>query len=156
MPKEWIIEAPIEVIENLAKSFQFGPILGDGSRQLNEELVTHLNGLKIQIFSKEHPPPHFRVIYNGETANYKISDCTKLNGGLNKWYRNIKKWHEINKFKLVQVWDETRPSDCTVGDYTFNSHELEQIKNIVASLENDCSDEMKFLKNKYESVTRAN
>lgn len=114
---EWIVETPNDVIDQLAQSFRNGPILEGGRRFLTEELVAHLNGLKIQIFSNEHPPPHFRVQYSGETANYSISDCTQLNGGLKKWYRNIREWHAKNKQTLIDTWNKTRPSNCPVGAY---------------------------------------
>jgi hypothetical protein len=114
---EWIVEAPNALVEELAFSFQMGPVLEDGKRFLTEELVAHLKGLKIQIFSKEHPPLHFRVSYAGETANYSIKDCSQLNGDLKKWYRNIRLWHSENKSTLIETWNKTRPSDCPVGPY---------------------------------------
>ena len=81
---EWIIDLPASLTKELADSFQQGPMLANGLRRLDEQLAAHLNGLKIQIFANEHPPPHFRVSYAGETANYSIFDCSQLNGGLSK------------------------------------------------------------------------
>ena len=115
---EWIIDLPASLTEELADSFQQGPMLANGLRRLDEQLAAHLNGLKIQIFANEHPPPHFRVSYAGETANYSIFDCSQLNGGLSKWHKNIKKWHAKNKGKLIEIWNSTRPSDCPVGEYS--------------------------------------
>ncbi len=116
--KEFIITVSHELTRELSESFQNGPIIDDnGCRFLTEELVANLNGLKIQIFSREHPPPHFRVEYAGETANYSIKDCDQLNGGLKKWYRNIQKWHSKNKQTLIDTWNATRPDGCTVGKY---------------------------------------
>jgi len=118
MNQEWIVEVPEKFVKELIDSFQAGPITNDqGQRLLTEELVGSLNGLKIEIFSKEHPPPHFRVFYAGETANFAISDCSKLNGGLTKWEKNIKEWHSNNKQVLIEVWNKTRPSNCPVGEY---------------------------------------
>ncbi|UVT20815.1 MAG: DUF4160 domain-containing protein [Nitrospira sp.] len=117
MVNEWVVEAT-ELAESLASDFQQGPLQNDqGQRLLGEELVDHLNGLRIEIFSNEHPPPHFRVRYAGETANFTIKDCRKLNGGLDKWERNIRAWHKVHKTCLIQVWNRTRPSDCPVGEY---------------------------------------
>ena len=118
MNREWHVNILASLIKELRDSFQGGPIIDDeGRRRLDEELVDHLNGLIIHIFSGEHPPPHFRVKYAGETANYTIKDCTQINGGLKKWYRNIKKWHSNNKEKLIEIWDKTKPTDCPVGKY---------------------------------------
>lgn len=82
-----------------------------------ELLVDRFAGLKIELFSREHPPPHFRVICGGETANYRILDCYKLNGGLNREYRIIRDWHSKNKNKLIETWNKLRPSNCPVGEY---------------------------------------
>jgi hypothetical protein len=32
--------------------------------------IGRIGGLKISIFAREHPPPHFRVSFQGESANY--------------------------------------------------------------------------------------
>ena len=114
---EWVVFAPT-LAASLAADFRNGPILDDdGRRFLTEETVANLDGLKIQIFSNEHPPPHFRVEYAGETANFSIKDCSKLNGGLTRWDRNIRRWHASHKSQLIEVWNRTRPSDCPVGEY---------------------------------------
>jgi hypothetical protein len=116
--RDWVIPVTPDIIKSLAKDFQCGPIIDDqGRRFLTEDTVENLAGLKIQIFSNEHPPPHFRVSYAGETANFSIKDCTKLNGGLLKWERNIREWHAANKDQLIEIWNKTRPSDCPVGAY---------------------------------------
>jgi hypothetical protein len=73
--------------------------------------------LKVEVFANEHPPPHFRVRYGGETANYRISDCEQLNGGLHKYERFIRQWHAKNKHSLIEQWNKARPSDCPVGRY---------------------------------------
>jgi hypothetical protein len=73
MSEEWLVPVPHTIEEELAQSFQSGPIIDDqGLRFLTEEQVANLDGLKIEIFSKEHPPPHFRVLYAGETANFTV------------------------------------------------------------------------------------
>lgn len=118
MVREWVVQAE-ELAPSLAASFAQGPIIDDqGRRFLTEETVATLDGgLKVQIFSREHPPPHFRVFYAGENAHFSISDCQKLVGGLAKWERTIRAWHAENKGKLIEVWNRTRPSDCPVGAY---------------------------------------
>ena len=85
--------------------------------KLVEFLVDRYRGLKIEVFADEHPPPHFRVRCSGEIANYKISDCTQLNGGLARHWRVIRRWHKKHKLDLIHAWDKARPSDCPVGEY---------------------------------------
>ena len=80
-------------------------------------LVLEVSGLRVEIFSREHPPPHFRVRYAGETANYRISDCVQLNGGLQRHYGFIQKWHARHKDDLIETWNRLRPSNCPVGAY---------------------------------------
>jgi len=116
---EWIIEVKSEITKSLEESFRKGPILNDrGMRRLEEKLVGKIKGLKVEIFSHEHPPPHFKVTYQGESNNFSIDDSTPLNGTrLKKWFRNIKKWHLENKDTLIKYWNENRPTDCPVGKY---------------------------------------
>jgi hypothetical protein len=117
MSREWIVNAD-DLARSLAQSFQQGPIIDDrGNRMLLEELVATLNGLRIHIFSDEHPPPHFRVTYAGESADFYISTGDKLVGGLKKWERTIRDWHATHKDELIEVWNRTRPTDCPVGAY---------------------------------------
>jgi hypothetical protein len=117
MISEWLVEDD-DLARTLAASFAQGPIINDrGLRYFGEETVANIGGLKIQIFAREHPPPHFRVLYAGESADYQISDCRKLIGGLAKWDRTIRAWHAQNKDKLIDTWNRTRPSDCPVGAY---------------------------------------
>ncbi len=117
---EYSVLVSDEVCKELEQSLNFGPMLDDnGLRQLNEELVDRIDGLKVEVFSNEHPPPHFRVKYQGHTANFEIKDCTVINGDKNvlKFEKNIKCWWKKNKQALIDTWNETRPSDCPVGVY---------------------------------------
>ena len=85
-------------------------------------LVTRVNGLKIEIFSNEHPPPHFHVSSPNLNASFSIEDCSLLSplkkppsaADLNK----IKYWHKYAKPLLIETWNSTRPISCTVGEYS--------------------------------------
>jgi hypothetical protein len=116
---EWIVEVPSELVAELAASFEAGPLPDDQGRvPIKKRLVDRANGLRIEIFSNEHPPPHFRVSYGGETNNFAILDCRPLNGrALSEYFRNVQKWHAANKQRLIRVWNETRPTGCPVGEY---------------------------------------
>lgn len=118
MPEWETIITDVGAVTTLGECFARGGLIDDaGKRWLNEEEVGRIGSLKISVFSNEHPPPHFRVSYQGETANYRISDCAKLNGGLDRFNRNIKKWHAVHKPMLIDTWNETRPNNCPVGRY---------------------------------------
>ena len=81
------------------------------------ELVGSYRGFKFEIFSREHPPPHFRAWYQGQSASFSIDTCERLRGnkGLEQNESAIRKWWKDNKEKLIEVWNRTRPDDCPVG-----------------------------------------
>lgn len=122
--KEWSVEVSRDLVSDLERSIQQGPVLniveGKPRRFLTEETVARVNGLKVQVFSNEHPPPHFRVQYQNSTANYRIADCSRLNGSgdVLKYEKNVQLWWEEHKNNLIETWDRLRPADCPVGKYT--------------------------------------
>lgn len=87
---------------------------------LEKAAVGKAGGLKVEIYSNEHPPPHFHVKYNGQENSFRIDDGSPLypNGELKKWFKNIKKWHSKNKKKMIDSWNEMRPAECPVGPIT--------------------------------------
>lgn len=114
------VEFPIDevLIEQLRQSFHAGPMVDDdGKRFLIEEEVDRFDGLVISIFADEHPPPHFRVRHQRESASFSIVDGTRLpgNNGLDKFNRNIQKWWKENRQYLIEKWNATRPTNCSVG-----------------------------------------
>lgn len=123
---EWIVELDDEEAARLVDSCKTGQIiegeLSDNPRRmLIEYFVGNLGGVKIEVFSNEHPPPHFRAKYQGSTANFSIDDCTLLNGSgkVLNFERNIRRWHrkEGGKEALIKAWNSRRPDDCPVGDF---------------------------------------
>jgi len=116
---EWIVNIPGKLAKELEDCITLGPIVDDrGTRYFTEEVFARLGGLTIEVFSNEHPPPHFRVSFQGESNNFSIKDCAPLNGNaLLTYFRNIKKWHKQNKSMLIESWNSKRPTDCPVGKY---------------------------------------
>jgi hypothetical protein len=109
---------PVEgkIADELLADLRSGPIVDDkGRRFLTEAKVGAFGGFRVDIFADEHPPPHFRVQYAGQTANYRISDGAKINGGLDRFQRNIHQWYLSNRDLLISKWNTMRPSDCPVG-----------------------------------------
>src|SRR5437762_11128886 len=78
------------------------PVPKLGRVEVIKYLVSRVKNLKIEIFANEHPPPHFRVSANGETANYRIDNCTQLNGGLQRHHATIRRWHAQNQPLLIE------------------------------------------------------
>jgi len=121
---EYVVEVDDALTNELLKSIEAGEILeftpeGNSTVKFEKRLVERTNNLKIEVFSNEHPPPHFRVKYQGSTANFTISDCSCINGdeAIIKFKKNIFKWWKKNKSKIIDAWDSSRPSDCPVGEY---------------------------------------
>jgi|SRR5579863_2371711 len=84
---------------------------------LAEWTVARVSGLSIEIRAKEHPPPHFHVLFQGQDASFSIITGHRLPGvkGLEGHERVIRQWWERNKGQLIEKWNKSRPSDCPVG-----------------------------------------
>ena len=80
-----------------------------------------MNGLKIEIYPNEHPPPHFHVKSPNINASFSIESCTKLRGNINpKDLSKVKYWYKHSKSLLIDIWNSTRPTNCVVGEYNDN------------------------------------
>ena len=91
----------------------------DGSLYSIRQLVSMQNGLKIEIYPNEHPPPHFHVKCGDINVSFSIEDCKLLEGKLDgRRIALIEWWYKRSKTKLVDIWNKTRPSDCSVGPIT--------------------------------------
>jgi hypothetical protein len=120
---EWVVDIDDALADELSESMRQGPVLeikdGKPMRMLTEETVARTEGLKVEIFANEHPPPHFRVKYQGSTANFKIAKCECINGSgqIMRFEKNVRHWWGNNKTILIETWNRLRPSDCPVGEY---------------------------------------
>lgn len=84
----------------------------------SKQCVDKLNGLRIEIYPDEHPPPHFHVKSPEVNASFAIDDCRLLNGTASpSAIKKIKHWHSLATVRLIEVWDSTRPTGCTVGAF---------------------------------------
>jgi hypothetical protein len=75
-------------------------------------------GLRVEVRSNEHPPPHFHVKSPSLDASFAISDCSLLRGKVGPAdSQAIRFWHKSAGPRLAAVWDEARSGDCTVGAF---------------------------------------
>lgn len=93
--------------------------LGKGKKMklATAKRVGQIGGLLLFVYADEHPPPHVCVRFQGESANFRISDGSRLVGGLARFDRHIIPWITSHKDDLIQKWNDSRPSDCPVGKY---------------------------------------
>ena len=117
--KIWIIEFNDPAVDDLFNMLRNSiEIPKDGIINIRERQIDKIGNLKVEIFSKEHPPPHFRVTCDNISNDFSIKDCEPLHGqALSRYFRNIKKWHEQSKQILIDYWNQFRPSNCPVGYY---------------------------------------
>ncbi len=88
----------------------------DGSLYSIKQLVERVNGLRIEVFSREHPPPHFHISGGGISATFSITDCKHLEGKIGGREKALVKWwYDRSRPTLVRAWNKTRPTDCPVG-----------------------------------------
>ena len=88
----------------------------DGTLYNVRQLVERVNGLKIEIYPREHPPPHFHVLGGDIDASFSITDCSLIKGKIGRRDKElIQWWHNRCRTILINTWNETRPSDCPVG-----------------------------------------
>ena len=88
----------------------------DGSLYHVRELVAKVNGLRIRVFAREHPPPHFHVAGSNLDATFSIADCALIEGPIDSRNRRLVEWwYKRSRPLLVRAWNRTRPTDCPVG-----------------------------------------
>ena len=84
----------------------------DGSLYSIKQLVDEVSGLKIEIFSRDHSPPHFHVSGGDIDAVFSIADCSLIKGAIDgRSSRLVQWWYERGRDTLIRTWNETRPSD---------------------------------------------
>ena len=91
----------------------------DGRLYNIKALVGIVDSLRIEIYHNEHPPPHFHVRSNGINASFSILNCQLINGKIgNREHKLVEWWYARSRSKLIKFWNDSRPSDCSVGPIT--------------------------------------
>ena len=109
--KSLLMEA--KILASFLSSCQVNP---DGLVLETRQLVERIDGVKIEIYANEHPPPHFHVIAGDKRASFSIETGELLEGSLDKRGNKIVEYyHTIRKQNLIDIWNKTRPDGCVVG-----------------------------------------
>jgi hypothetical protein len=112
-----IIQIPFLIYGNISSYYKckkkgvlytfIGPIIGPMYQ------VDTIKGLKLRVYTNDHPPPHFHVVTDKYNAKFEISSCDFLGckGNIeDRHLKSIRKWHKENKSILLRAWKQTRPS----------------------------------------------
>jgi Domain of unknown function (DUF4160) len=101
------------LLQKILKGYE---VWDDGTLGFIKRRIDEFHGLKIEIYSDEHSPPHFHVKSAGMNASFRIENCELIRGTIGSRERkNIEWWHKHSKSKLISIWNETRPTNCPVG-----------------------------------------
>jgi len=109
-----------QAAENLSIYLASCQVLPDGTVIRTKAQITRVGGVIIEVYSKEHAPPHFHVRYSGKNATYRIDNCERLEGSLGtNEDKIVKYWFKKGGGKdlLIDAWNKTRPGDCSIGMY---------------------------------------
>lgn len=108
-----IDEAAAVLSQLLVGGYSVGP---NGRLYSIRQLVARLGALRIDIYAREHPPPHFHVQGPDVSAVFTIDNCTFLHGNIDGREQDLVYWwYQRARPQLVATWNATRPSDCPVG-----------------------------------------
>jgi hypothetical protein len=78
-------------------------------------VVARFDGIKIQFYNDEHPPPHFHAEYAEHVAMIDIDTLAIMQGHLPRpQYRKVVAWAETRKGALLLAW-VTSLSDLNPG-----------------------------------------
>jgi hypothetical protein len=88
----------------------------DGSLYNIRQLVERINGLRIEVYSDEHAPPHFHVSAPDIDAVFSVKEGAFIRGDIDGRNRRlIEWWYQRSREQIVAAWNATRPADCPVG-----------------------------------------
>jgi hypothetical protein len=88
----------------------------DGELYNIKQLVARVDGIRIEVFAREHPPPHFHIEGGDIDATFSILDCSLIDGRIDRRQRALVEWwYKRSRAVLINAWNKSRPSDCPVG-----------------------------------------
>ena len=76
-------------------------------------VMARMNGVKIVVFPNDHPPPHFHVVKNDESAAFSIETGERLEGskGLKGKDKQIRRFWHYGRYEILEHWNKLRPDD---------------------------------------------
>lgn len=69
--------------------------------------LARFDGIKIQIFHEDHPPPHFHAVFGEHNAALRIDTLEVLDGFLPRpQLRTVRAWARTRQTELMRAWDQ--------------------------------------------------
>jgi hypothetical protein len=70
--------------------------------------VAVVDGVKIQFYAREHPPPHFHAVFAEHRAQIEIASLRVLKGNLpSTKLSTVISWARPRREALLHAWDST-------------------------------------------------
>lgn len=75
------------------------------------QMIGGLGRLRIEVYPRDHHPPHFHVKTEHSNMSFLIDDCTPLSLRRGSKFSSheikaIQRWHSLNKEKLLDIWNK--------------------------------------------------
>jgi hypothetical protein len=71
--------------------------------------ISEFFGIRIYMYWREHPPPHFHATYAGEEVLVSIDDLSVLEGSVSpRALGLIIEWATLHQSELRKAWEEAR------------------------------------------------
>ncbi len=76
----------------------------------NMPTLSIIDGIKIDVYSRDHPPPHFHALYAGHEELIVINNLTTYAGKLPvAQRRKVIAWASTRQAWLLQVFNQLNP-----------------------------------------------
>ena len=93
--------------------------------------ISRFFGIVIQMYYKDHDPPHFHVRYSGQRALVAIEDSAVLRGQLSpRALALVREWAALHRAELLRDWELARAEAELRPIAPLEQHML---KNVVAA-----------------------
>jgi Domain of unknown function (DUF4160) len=68
-------------------------------------ILSRFNGITIEVYPSEHPPPHFHARYGEFIAQIDIKNVVVMHGGLPvPQLRDVRTWAQPRRDQLMDAW----------------------------------------------------
>jgi len=115
MSEHTVIEFDDPCLDQLERCLSLPPVENMNGNEVF--LLTEQVVFSFRIFAGEHAPPHFHVCHGEEENTFRLDNGVPLHphNGLRKHFGSIKQWYDEHREKLIDAWNQNRPSNCPVG-----------------------------------------